>query len=205
MALPTDGVEGLQQPPPIAPPSPIQQADLPVPEVGLGGANEVALGDVVVPVYPQRIAYLENRLGKTVREFVEAGGIDTADFARWLGSRTYSVLAALIPSLPSRMPEHVFRGYPSPEAYAEGSYDPEADRSPTFPEVVDAFNMAIRVNRFDLLGNLKSLVDPTVLRRMLNAEMATRYTSSRSSAPPPGASDPSSSTTPDPTSTDPPG
>jgi hypothetical protein len=204
VTLPTEGVEGLRDTPQIAPP--VQQADpSPTPEVGLGGANEVQLGDVVVPVYPQRIAYLENRLGRTVREFVEAGGIDTSDFAKWLGSRTYSVLAALIPSLPSRMPEHVFRGYPTPEAYAAADYDPEADRSPTFPEIVDAFDMAVKVNRFDLLGNLKSLVDPTVLRRMMSAELATRYTSSRSSTPPPGDSDPTSSTTPDPTSTDPTG
>lgn len=156
---------------------------------------EVTLGDVTVPVYPQRHAYLANRLGKTLQGFVESGEeVSTENFIAFLGGGAYDVLAALIPALPSRLPRHVFAGFPSEEAMDEGTYDEISDKSPTFPEIVSAFEAAWRVNRFDVLGKLGSLVDPTMLKAWLRVEMAKRLSmTSQSSQPQSGESDPMSS------------
>lgn len=166
-----------------------------------GPAPEVRLGDVVVPVYAQRHAYLANRLGRTFQAFVESGEqLATENFLSFLGGQTYEVLSALIPALGSRMPKHVFAGFGSPEAMDAGEYDPGQDRSPSFPEMVEAFECVWRVNRFDVVGKLGSIVDPTLLRAAVRAQMAERLsTTSQSSPPMSGGSDRTSSGTTAPT------
>lgn len=168
---------------------------------------EIRLGDATVPVYPQKHAYLSNRLGRVIGQFASTGtDLNATNFVGWLGGNTYDVLAALIPSLASRMPRHVFAGYPSAEAMEKGEYDEAADQSPTFPEIVAAFEAAVAVNRLDVLGNLKDLVDPTLLKATLRAEMSKalsgRYGSSVSSPQPSGESPPPSTGPTPPTSTE---
>ena len=128
-------------------------------------------------------------------------------FVRMLGERAYTVLATLIPALPSRMPEHIFRGYPTKQAYQAGEYDEATDSSPTFPEIVYAFEVAYRINRLDLVGNLKSLLDPQLIQRYLRLEMAKAMEASmasRNSASESGDSAPPSSSAESPTMTSPP-
>lgn len=164
-------------------------------------SHEITLGDVTVPVYPQRHAYLSNRLGRTFAAFVESSEeLTTENFLLFLGEKTYDVLAALIPALPARMPRHVFAGYGSEAALEAGDYDEAADASPTFPEIVAAFETVWRVNRFDVLGNLGKIVDPTLLRSLIRVQMTERLSTISASSPPPsGESDPTSSGPSDPT------
>jgi hypothetical protein len=147
------------------------------------GNVEVSLGDVVVPVYPQRHAYLMNRLGRTLAQFAAStqGEINTENFVSFLGGNTYDVLAALIPALPSRLPRHVFMGYESEEAAEKGDYDETKDKSPDLPQIIGAFEACIRVNRFDVLGGLKAIVDPTLLRAYVRKEMAQRLSATSQS------------------------
>jgi len=127
---------------------------------------EVQLGSHTVPCYPQRHAYLTNRVGKFVDRL--AGGADDlggiSDVVGLLGDSAYDVLCALIPNLSKRMPRYEFAGYGSQDAYDAKDYDPELDKSPTFPEIVEAFETAIAVNRFDVFKALKGLVDPKMLK-----------------------------------------
>lgn len=172
---------------------------------GHGLPAEVTFGppenEVTVPVYPQRHAYLTNRLGRTFADFAESGeDMTTENFAAFLGGQAYGVLAALIPALPARMPAHVFNGYPSAEAMEAGDYDESTDASPTFPQIVAAFETAWRVNRFDVLGKLKALVDPTLLQAWIRVQLTERLSTTSASEPPPsGESDRTSSGATDPT------
>ncbi len=147
-----------------------------------GNVVEVDLGEHTVPVYAQRWRYAVNKLGGVVGAFTASGQDITAeDFAVFAGDRVYEVLCALIPGVAKRIPEWEFNGYASAEAAARSAenpaadeYDPETGREPTFEQIVTAMQTAWRVNRLDVLGGLKSIVDPTMLRAQINALIATR-------------------------------
>lgn len=51
-------------------------------------------------------------------------------------------------------------------------YDVELDRSPTPPEIIHAFNVCMRVSRFDLLKHLRGLVGEDFLRAWVTKAMA---------------------------------
>lgn len=170
------GGEGTPQAapvPPGAPAPPQEAAQLLQQHTGVGN-TEIQLGDTVVAVYPQRHAYLENRLGRVLGEFVSTGleNLDADNFIAFLGERSYDVIAALLPQLPSRMPKHVWAGYGSEEAFLAKEYDPALDTSPTYPQIIEAFTAVVKVNRLDVLGGLKSIVDPSLIQGFLRVEMA---------------------------------
>lgn len=148
---------------------------------------EVNLGEHSIPCYAQRHAYLTNRVGKFVDRL--AGGVGdvdgVADVVGFLGDSAYDVLCALIPNLSKRIPRYEFAGYGSQEAFDTKDYDPELDKSPTFPEIVAAFETAIAVNRFDVFKALKGLVDPKMLRADLNLWMSQQISGSLPNSPSP--------------------
>lgn len=150
---------------------------------------EITLGQHTVPVYPQRWAYLENRLGRTLSEFVgRSTALSGENFASFLGEEAYKALCVFLPQLPSRMPEWEFRGYPSREAWEQGEYDEQKDSSPTFPEIVEAFETIIQVNRFDVLGSLG--------KRLSEATERTQALQSSQSSPLRNGGSPSTSSSP---------
>lgn len=85
----------------------------------------------------------------------------------------------------------------------EDPYDEREDKSPSFPEIANAFEVAVVVNRFDALKILGKLVDPTMARRWVNLRLAEaiQSTPSLSSPSPSGALPSTSSGTTVPTST----
>lgn len=171
---------------------------------------EVTLGSVTVPVVPQKHAYLRERLGPAFRAAFDGAENLTVDHVlEWAGDGVYTILCALIPALPSRMPAFVFAGYHSAEAQAAGEYDPALDESPSIPEIRNAVTLALKVNGIDELMSLgKGLIDPRLFRAILNqklAEIADSPTPSTGSPTSPslsGESDSTSSSTTHPTSTE---
>lgn len=162
---------------------------------------EITLGGVTVPVYAQRHAYLTNRLGPTVQAIVKRGeNLTESDVLAFLGEGVYDALVALIPTVGKRIPRWQFRGFASAEAEAADEYDPEADESPTVPEIREAFATAIRVNGLDVLKAAGSVVDPKLLRALISERLAESI-ASPSSPPPNGGSELTSSTPSSPTST----
>jgi len=143
----------------------------------MSGPVEVTLGEHTVPVYAQRHAYLSNRLGRFVDGLLErVGDLDAADLIVAVQQSSYELLCVLIPSLEKRLPEYEFRGYSSREAMDEDIYEEEADRSPTVPEIRTALEVAARVNSFDVLKHLWGVLDPSLLRGLVNAQVADAIT-----------------------------
>lgn len=147
---------------------------------GTGSAPvHVQLGDHPYPVYAQRIGYLENKLGRWLNRLMSSSlADDGAAVVDLLGDNVYTVLKVFYPQL---MPEHEFRGYSSQDAYERKEYEPEADRSPSVPELEAAFVAAFKANRFDLGKHLGKLVDPELIRATINARVARTVTSGPSS------------------------
>jgi hypothetical protein len=130
---------------------------------------------------------------------VQLGG----SILEWAGSSAYELLVALIPTVGKRMPEYEFFGFPSKEAYDNGNYDEEADDSPTIPEIANAFEVAIRVNKFDLLSVIKNIIDPKELRSPISKRIAEAISrGSQNSQQQNGTSPLMSSMTSPPTSTE---
>ena len=142
---------------------------------------EVTLGDHTLPVYAQRHAYLANRLGRFIDSLLEGmQEIDAAGLLNTLQEQSYELLCVLIPNLEKRCPEYEFRGFSSREALEAGDYDEHADKSPTLPEIREAFTVAARVNAFDVLAHLKGIIDPSLLRGVVNAQLAEAISGSPS-------------------------
>ena len=118
-----------------------------------GSGPHVQLGDHTYPVYPQRVGYLRNRLAKFADRL--QGGVE-AGVIEWLASQGYEVVRIFIPKL---MPRHEFEGFESQEAMEAGDYDEDKDRSPDFPQIVNAVRVASSVNNLDLFSHLGKLVD----------------------------------------------
>lgn len=110
--------------------------------------EQITLGSVTVQVDAQRHAYLENVLPmKLVNAFQREDGLDQGTILSLGADGIYDVLCALIPALAPAFPKWQFRGYASMEAFAAGEYDPDVDlTSPTIPDILNAFEVAIRVN-----------------------------------------------------------
>jgi hypothetical protein len=166
--------------------------------------TKIRLGEHEVDVFAQRHAYLENKLGKWFAALAESSqqNLDVNNLLAFLGGQTYDVLVVMIPTLGRRMPRWEFDGYGSQEAWEAKDYDEQLDKSPTVPEIVNAFEVAIQVNRFNVFGALTKIVDPRMLRALVNERLAATISQkSQSSLPPSGESDPTSSGTTPPTST----
>lgn len=163
--------------------------------------TEVTLGEHTIPCVAQRHAYLENRLGRFFESLtkLDTDGLTGDDIgnslAKMFGEQTYEALCVFLPALSKRMPRWEFAGYASADAMLAGDYDDEADKSPTFPQIVAAFEMAVKVNRFDVFKGLLGKLDPTMVGQMLNVVVAEGTLKlSQNSALPNGASDSMSST-----------
>lgn len=175
---------------------------------------EIKLGDHDnIPVPEQRIGYLENKARKFITGLsginLDAGDVDTASFlAKLSREQAYELLCLIVPKVAKRMPLYEFAGYASNDAMVAGDYDEDADRSPTFPEIVNAFETAVKVNRWDIFKSVVDTVkglfaraDPKVLGQMIDLALAEGASKvSLSSQPTNGVSVSTSSTTTPPTS-----
>lgn len=142
----------------------------------------IKLGAHELDVFPQRHAYLTNKLSKYVDRLTTSGTdiSDARGLTSFLGSEAYDLLIALIPQYEKRCPRYEFMGYASQAACDAGDYEEEHDKSPTFDEIIEAFTVSARVQRFDTLKILGSIFDPKMMRGWINAQMATALTRSAS-------------------------
>lgn len=141
-------------------------------------AEKITLGAHDVDVYPQRHAYLTNRLGGYV-DRLAGSDLDISDAKGvfdLLGGESYDLLAVLLPQYAKRCPKYEYLGYGSEAAYEAGEYDENEDKSPTFEEIINAFEVSARVQRFDTLKILSKVFDPKLLRAWVNERMATALT-----------------------------
>lgn len=145
-------------------------------------ADKITLGEHEIEVFPQRHAYLTNKLGKYVQKLAESD-LDLGDasgVASFLGGEAYDLLAVLLPQYAKRCPRYEFLGFDSQEACDKDEYDEDKDKSPTFPEIVNAFTVSATVQRFDTLKLLGKVFDPKLLRGWMNAQIAEALDNSRS-------------------------
>lgn len=152
---------------------------------------EITLGDTVVPVIPQKWAYLARHLSQAIREAYARGeGLETSELLEFVGAGAYDVLAALIPGLEKRMSRDMFM---------------DEDTSPTVPEIRLAFRTACEVNEIsDLPGMLGKAMGRTGidLARATALERMAASTDSQISPSTNGDSPSPSSMTTDPTLTE---
>lgn len=136
--------------------------------------DKIKLGSHELDVYPQRHAYLTNKLGTYVDRL--AGSdlelSDAAGLAAFLGSEAYDLLIILIPQYGKRCPRYEFLGFTSQEAADKNEYIEENDESPTFHEIIEAFTVSAQVQRFDTLKILGKVIDPKLIRGWINAKLA---------------------------------
>jgi hypothetical protein len=167
---------------------------------------EITLGGVTIQAYAQKHAYISHRLGPAIQAAISSGeNLTNEKIGEWISGGAYGALAALIPTLGPLVPEHVFQGYATAEAYAAGDYDEDVAKNlqgcPTIPEIEAAFKAGMTVNGIDRLVELgKGIVDPKLAKAMVNQKIAETISSPISPSPS-GASDSTTSTTSPPTST----
>lgn len=141
-----------------------------------GDGPHAKLGEHTYPVYAQRHAYLMNKLGKQAAALASLGegdSLSSVDNAvSMLGERVYGILKVLIPQL---MPEYEFRGYATVEAMEKDEYQEEYDKSPSVPEVIDAVQLCLKVNRLDLAAHLGKIVDLDMVRAFVNSQLANSF------------------------------
>lgn len=151
---------------------------------------EVALADHTVRVVGQKHAYLLHEIPRFLAklpggasEVIDAIDGDLGKAAEtlpaFLGEHAYEALTILIPGLKDTLPEYEFRGYGSREAMETGAYDPALDKSPSFDQIVAAFEAVITVNRFDVFKHLGGALgaagaDPTKARSMISQSSPAR-------------------------------
>jgi hypothetical protein len=164
--------------------------------------TEITLGPVTVAVVPQKIGYLENRIGPIITAVIARGeGLTTAAIVPTTKEAAYDLLCALIPNLGKRLPKWQFCAYGSAEAMEAGEYVEAVDESPTLPEVFDAFETALRVSG---VTRAAELLGKAGLGELAKAQMrlgVATSAASPSSPSPSGGSDSTSSGTTPPTST----
>lgn len=161
----------------------------------MSATRKVTLGEHEVDVYPQRQAYLTNKLGRFIGGLMGTELEDTNGEAivAFLGDNAYDLLATVIPTYGKRCPKYEFAGYASQAAYEAREYDEREDKSPTFPEIVTAFEVAAEANRFDVLKTLGKIVDPKLLRTWINTKVSEAILTSSANSQLPAAGSPSTS------------
>lgn len=107
--------------------------------------------------------------------------------------------------VPDLAPDWELNGFASATAAEQDQYDDEADRSPTLPQLLDAFQSIYRINGAERLVRLgKSLVGPGFLEALTRNELKTRSLErSQKSRSQSGDTALTTSGTPDPTSEEP--
>lgn len=163
---------------------------------------KVALGEHEYTVHPQRHAYLRHRLGDELGRLGDVEAVADENLLDQVTQKAYEFLSVFIPDI---MPRWEFEGYGSPSSFEAREYDEAADRSPSPDQIIGAFEMALRVNRLDLVKHLKAWIGEDYLRAQIQVALGTltqkALESSETSASENGASVSPSSTTPDPTPT----
>lgn len=122
----------------------------------MGREQVVELGDHRYTVTPQRIGRLGHETASSVALLTGEGAQeDAGGIVDQLGGGAHTVLHVFIDEL---MPRHEWLGYQSEEAQREQRYDRLSDRSPTFDQIVTAFEVVMKVNRLDLVKHLRDLL-----------------------------------------------
>lgn len=162
---------------------------------------EIQLGEHSYTLVPQRHAYLQHKLGEKLGSLGDVEPIAGAAMLGQLTGQVYELLKVFIPNL---MPRWEFEGFGSPGAMEEGKYEEEADRSPTPDQIITAFEMAMKINRLDLVKHLKEIVGTDFLvaqmRVMIGEATAKALDGSQTSPSPNGESALTTSTPSSPTS-----
>lgn len=160
----------------------------------------MVLGGHTYIVVPQRIGRLKKRLGKQFSGLDDLSFESIADFVGEGFDRAHAALEVFIPEL---MPVHEFCGFASESAMNDPDAEEADDVGPTFPEVVTAFEVAFRLNRFDLFKKMGNVLSPELIRAYINRAVSTALlsgtdTTSATSSATPGPDTPSmiSGTTP---------
>jgi hypothetical protein len=88
-----------------------------------------------------------------------------------VGGKAYDVLAVFIPEI---MPRWEFDGFASETAAEEDRYDEQADRSPSHPQVVQAFQTCIDVNGLRWVSRLGKLLPTEQIQALVAATLANQ-------------------------------
>jgi hypothetical protein len=165
--------------------------------VETNGHPKVRIGNYEYVVVPQKVGRIKRKLRAILGDLGEEGSLEeNTSFVDVLSSRGYEILKALIPDL---MPKHEFEGYRSEQAMIEDDYAEEFDHSPTFAEIVNAFEVAMKVSRYDIFKSLGKLISSDLISAVVNqaaADLAIRSLPS-SSATSTGTTSTTSGTTPE--------
>ncbi len=133
---------------------------------------QVQLGDETYDVVPQRVGRVKKHLGREIAalsDFQLSGGLD--GFVSSSLERTWRILKVLIPDL---MPLWEFQGYRSEQAMDEDEFlEDGKEYGPTLPQIVDAVETVMEVNRLDLIKQLGKIVDLDLIRLQVNQMVAT--------------------------------
>ena len=162
-----------------------------------GTGTAVALGEQSYAVIPQKIGRLRSRLGVELRnlETLTQMGED-ASFDGLIGSsleRAHGILEVFIPDL---MPLHEFCGFSTREAYDAQDYHEASDHGPDLTQLRVAFDTCMKVNSLDLLGHLKNVFGPDLIRAVVQEQVLTRVRAALPEAMEDSSPMPSSTSTP---------
>lgn len=149
--------------------------------------TSITLGTTEFEAIDQPHAYLIHELSGFVDGLIGSGVDldDTQGIVRFVGDGMYGVLAVFYPDLAKRLPAHEFAGFPSASAHAAGEYDREyARKTPTFPQIVAAFEAAVEVNGGDYFRKALGLVDPKLLKAVMTQATAGYLSRTSESSPP---------------------
>lgn len=112
--------------------------------------DTIALGNHKgIPVVPQKHARLRHRLG--AQDFANIMG-------RNYGTESYRLLCILIPTIETSIPLWEYEGYGSQEQMDRGEYVEELDNGPTTAEIVNAFEVALKVSGAGRVGKILDLI-----------------------------------------------
>lgn len=181
---------------------------------------KVQLADHEYVLEPQPYAYLRFELKRFVSELTDLD-VEATDILGLIGGNAYKLLAILIPGF---MPRFEFEGYSSTDAYdadqppvlEDGADErereeyvdmmsewapkgPDARRSsPTNDQILSAIDRAAKVNRLDLVKQLKNIVDAdflSVILKRLMIEAVGNFLPNESPSSPLSTDSPTPSTT----------
>jgi len=138
----------------------------------------VLIGEYTYQVVPQRIGRLRKRLGRALGDLETLQGDSITSFAAESMDRTHTILKVFIPDL---MPIWEFSGYRS-EAAMEADEEEEGEYGPTLPDIVHAFEVVMKVNRLDLLGHLRQVISPELIRAYIATKVGDAIAASPTSS-----------------------
>src|SRR3954451_5604101 len=123
----------------------------------------VTLGARDYEVVAQSLPYIKHHLGPVLSGLADES-IDGSNVLDLITSKAYEILRVFIPDL---MPEHEWNGLDE-----VGEYDDAiAQRAPTPPQIKTAVEVIAELNGFDLVKGVTKLVDPTLLREMIDGAL----------------------------------